>query len=35
VAEAVMKREPLGERALAGRRRPVDGDDHVGLCLVG
>ena len=28
MAQAVMRGEPLAERALAGRRRSVDGDDH-------
>ena len=28
MAQPVMRREPLAERALAGRRRPVDRDDH-------
>ena len=31
VAKAVMGREPLGERALAGSSRSVDGDDHLVL----
>ena len=28
VALAVMRRQPAGERSLAGRRRPVEGDDQ-------
>ena len=28
VAQPEMRREPLAERALARRRRSVDGDDH-------
>jgi hypothetical protein len=28
MAKPVMSSEPLAERALARRRRPVDGDDH-------
>ena len=28
MAQAVMRRESLAERALARGRRPIDGDDH-------
>src|SRR5262249_53967160 len=34
VPQAVMKREPFAQRALAGSGRPIDGNDHAEPCCM-